>query len=212
MSGNPYGLSAPWLYMLWVQHQSNRYRLHAGIRGGQEGFYRKDPEPVTIREASLGRNRLVAIEHVGQDGTTLVLQSDFHEVFTYVHGTKVSLDALPAMLAPLSITDSRDGIVIRARRGTGASVEYTLGANVVTDVGTVTLKPLETATVQIPQSGGKTVPGGQLWRDDLLAADGNVAQRTVLLANESTAAFVTAFDPTHDGLASLARSVKFSLS
>ncbi|MFI7604561.1 hypothetical protein ACIBTV_05495 [Micromonospora sp. NPDC049366] len=198
--------------MLWIQHQSNRYRLHAGIRGGQEGFYRKDPEPVAIREASLGDNRLVAIEHLGQDGTTLVLQCDYHEVSTFVHGTRVSLDALPAMLAPLSITDSRDGIVIRARRGSGASVEYTLGANVIPEVGTVTLKPLETATVQIPHSGGKTVPGGQLWRDDLLTADGTIAQRTVLLANESTAAFVTAFDPADDGLASLAGSVNFRLS
>jgi hypothetical protein len=198
--------------MLWVQHQSNRYRLHAGIRGGQEGFYRKDSEPIKIREASLGQNRLVSIEHVGQDGTTLVWQSDFHEVSTFVHGTDVSLDALPPMLAPLSITDSEAGIVIRARRGVGASVEYTLGANFVKDIGTVTVKPLEAATVQVPQGGGKTVPGGQLWRDDLLAADGSVAQRTVLLANESTAAFITAFDPAQDGLASLVKSVKFSLS
>lgn len=207
-------LSGPWLFMMWVQSQKNRYRLHAGIRGGQESFFRgpASGEPVELREASAGRNRLVSIEHVGQDGTTLVWQSDFHELSTYVHGTDVSLQTLPAMLAPLSITDSREGIVVRAAKGTGARVEYTLGANFFTDLGAVTVKPLEEAATQVPQSGGRAIRGGRLWRDDELAADGSIAHRTILLANETTATFLTPFDPHDADLVPLVESVSFGLS
>jgi hypothetical protein len=214
IAGNPHGLVGPWLFMMWVTRNGTRFRLHAGARGGQEAVLLNSGRygQVKVREAGQGRTRLVSLEDVTQGGTTLVWQGDFHEVSTFVHGTDVPLESFPALLAPLEISDARDGIVVRARPGTGTAVEYVLGGNFIPDLASLTVKPLAAATQEVPHAGGKAVRGGRLWRSDDHAADGSLSRRTLILANRSTASFLVPFDPAAAALAPLAESLTVTLS
>jgi len=214
VTGNPRGLVGPWLFMMWVTSASNRFRLHCGARGGQEAVLAHSPDAAktTVREASRGRTRLLSIEDTAHGGTTLVWQGDFHELSTFVHGTEVPLETLPSMVAGLDIQDSREGMTVRPLRGSGVEVDYVLAGNFIPEVASVTVKPLASATEQIPLSGGKAVRGGRLWRDDDLAADGTLLRRRAVLANTSTAAFFVPFEPTGKDLAPVVESIEFTLS
>jgi hypothetical protein len=200
--------------MMWVTSNTNRFRLHSGVRGGQEAILVHSPDAaaVKVREASTGRARLLSIEDPAHGGTTLVWQGDFHEVSTFVHGTDVPLQTLPSLVAGLNMQDSRDGMVIRPRPGSGVQVDYVMGGNFIPEIASVTVKPLESATEQVPGSGGKVVHGGRLWRDDDYAPDGSLLRRRAVLANASTAAFLGALEATGRELAPLMDTISFTLS
>ncbi|MFI5915752.1 hypothetical protein [Dactylosporangium sp. NPDC051541] len=193
---------------------TNRFRLHSGVRGGQESVLVHNPDAAAakVREASQGRTRLLSIEDAKHGGTTLVWQGDFHEVSTFVHGIDVPLQTLPSMVAGLDLQDSRDGMVVRARPGSGVRVDYVMGGNFIPAIASVTVKPLESATEQVPRSGGKAVKGGRTWRDDEIADDGTVLRRRVVLANGSTASFLDALEPTGRDLVPLLETISFTLS
>ena len=213
ITGNPHGFMGRWLFLLSVYIKDNVFRLHCGARGGQESILLNSPiaRQSTVREANQGRTRLVSIENEEHGGTTLVWQSDFHEVSTFVHGRDVPLQTLPSMLGSLELRDSRDGMTVLPRLGSGVRVAYELGANSIPDVATVTVKPLEEATEQVPRAGGKAVRGGLLWRDDLYGG-GTERRRMLILANSSTATFLMPFDPSDGEFPALIESIEFTLS
>ena len=214
VKGNPRGLAGPWLFMLWVTTPDTRFRVHTGTRGGQESVLINSDGAgrMRVREAKQGRTRLLSIEDAEQGGTTLVWQGNFHELSTFVHGTGVPLETLPKMVGGLRIEDTPGGMLVSAQRGSGVSVRYELGGNFINGLASVTVKPLSSATEQVPLYGGQAVRGGRLWRDDELADDGTLRKRTAVLANDSAATFLVPFDPYDREFAELARTVEFVLS
>ncbi len=208
VSGNDAGFVGPWAFMLWVRHPSGSFRVHTGARGSAEIMVANSgrTELTKIREASVRGSRLVSLEDSVQGGTTLVWQGDFHELSTYVHGTTVSFEAFASRLALLDLTDGRDGLIVKAGRGTGSALEYVLGANFVPDICSISVRAAEGR--YRPATVGKAVKGGRMWRDDETDEHGRITRSVVSIANESAVTSLTPFDPADARLRPLVESIQ----
>ncbi len=207
ISGNDAGFVGSWAFMLWVKRPSGSFRVHTGARGSAEIMVANSgrTEQTKIREASLRGSRLVSLEDSGHAGTTLVWQGDFHEISTYVHGTAVSFEAFASQLAQLDLADSRDGIVVRASRGTGTTLEYVLGANFVPQICSISVRSADWRNG--PATAGKAVRGGRMWRDEEVDAQGKVTRTAITIANETTLTSLLPFDPGDARLRPLVESI-----
>jgi hypothetical protein len=211
ITGNDLGVLGGWSHILWVHGRSGSFRMHSHPRGSAEIMAEQDHQsrPVTVREASWERHRLLAQEHQSVGGTTLVWQGDFNELSTYVHGIDVPLEVLVDRLKLLDLTDTQDGLVVRAALGTGTTVSYGLAANFIADLCGITVRPVESVP-DLP-AGGHPVQGGRVWRDEAYDR-GRLSRRLILIANESALTTLSPFNPEDDRLRPLVESIDVRLN
>lgn len=210
VSGNKHGLLGPWIYMMWV-HQSGSFAIQAVSLGSAEAIavHEGRREHTTVREASLRGSRLVSLEDTERGGTTFVWQGDFHEVSTYVPGVRIPMESFIAKLSLLDLTDTREGVLVRAAPGLGASVVYRTATNFIPDIGTIGVRSVDPAGR--PTTSGRPVRGGRLWRDDLKDPDDTVTRSVLTIINESSVTTLAPFRPDDPRLRPLVESLNVSL-
>jgi hypothetical protein len=200
-----------WAFVIWVNSWRGGFRVHTGSRGAEESAHRAEKATVLTREATQNGNRLVTLEVPERGGTTLVWQGKHHEVSLYLHRTGVPVEFLVHAVQQLDLTDSRDGIVVRAAKGSGVQLNYTLGVSMIADLCGIDVRGVETAP-DLPPAAGKPVRGGRLWRSDLRDDDGRLTHRRLMIYNDSTLTTLTPFDPEDARLPALAESIDVRLS
>lgn len=199
-----------WAFVIWVNSWRGSFRIHTGSRGAEESAHAAEKVTVLAREATQNGNRLVSLEAPERGGTTLVWQGQHHEVSLYLHRTGVPMEFLAHAVRQLDLADSPDGLVVRAAKGTGVQLNYTLGANVIGDLCGVDVRGVDAAS-DLPAAAGKPVRGGRMWRADLRDDEGRLTRRRVLIANDSTLTTLTPFDPDDARLPALAESIDVRL-
>lgn len=213
VSGNRHGLNGAWGFMLLVQAAKGSFRLQTNPRGSVEmiSVHTGRRPHLTIREASYGDYTIASYEDREQGGTEFAWLGDFHEVSTYFHGIDASLELFVEQLRLLDIADSREGVLVRARPGLGTRITYAVGANFITDVCGLTVKPIENVVSNLPKAAGRQVRGGELWREDEYDAAGALAQRTLYLANSTTFSMLAPFKPDDPALVPLVEELNVQL-
>lgn len=170
-----------WAFRAWFTHAGNTTMLATAPVGTVSGSPLADA--TVVAEASHPHGRLLALSdrsNIEHPMTTLVLESSYHEIYTAVPGFDVPLDALVALLAPLDISDTPEGIVMRPTTPTMTAVEAHVGATYVPEVAAIDVYLTRTSRMSLPANRGMKVFGGEIWRDG----------DSLTLANASTLAQV----------------------
>jgi hypothetical protein len=199
-----------WAFVIWVNSWRGSFRIHTGDRGAEERAHEAEKATVVTREAAQQGNRLVSLEVPERGGTTLIWQGQFHEISLYLHRTRVPMEFLIHAVQQLDLTDSRDGIVVRAAKGSGVHLNYTLGVNVLADLCGVDVRATAAAP-ELPAAAGKPVRGGRMWRSDRHGDDGRLTRRRLMIANDSTLTTLTPFAPDDARMPALAESIDVRL-
>lgn len=200
-----------WAFMFETNSASGPVRMHTGAVGSLEATetHLGTLETYRRREVHQGPVLIVALEAKDPALTTFLWQGPHHELSATVGGTDVPFEAFLDLLEPFSVLDGEDGIRLRPKAGSGNAVRLLLGANSITGVCAVTVKPVAAVRRNLPRHAGKAVPGGVLWQETEQMPAGPM--RRAIIANNTAAVVLETDQPDDDAFVEVVNSITVDL-
>ena len=114
------------------------------------------------------------------------------------------------ILAHFHIVDREDGVVLRPKTGSGASLRMQLAANTLVGVCAMTVKPVEAVRQNLPRHAGKVVSGGIMWQAMEQMPGGRVRQ--AIIANDTAAVLLDTDQPDSTDFVDVVSAMRIDLT
>jgi len=204
-------LLGPWSCMIETTGPQGLVRMHTGNAGSLEATeaFLGDLGKYRIREVQRGHARLVALETSEPALTTFLWQGRHHEISTTVGGTQVPFEVFLGLLDHFEISDTPEGVVLRARPGSGASARFVLAANGIAGVCAVTVRPVDVVRRSLPRHAGRRVPGGVMWQANEQLGGRDI--RRAIVANDTAATVMETDRPDDEAFVDVVTSLSIAL-
>jgi hypothetical protein len=209
VTGNPHGFLGPWGFLGWLHGPHGSVRLHTGLAGSLERSLEQAGAlpAMRVRSASLGAARVRSYEDTEAAETHFAWAGAWHEVKTFVKGSGLALDGFVGLLGTVRISDSRQGVWLSPKPGSATRLTGVVGANSVPLVCGLSVRATADAAGMVPRWAGRTVAGGELWRDAV--AEGGL--EVGVLANPSAVTVLQAGAAQAAAMAALAETLSVTL-
>ncbi|MFE3453037.1 hypothetical protein ACFXJ8_29355 [Nonomuraea sp. NPDC059194] len=197
VEGEPQPFVAGWAYAVWAYGPDGGYRLNVSPAGSAESVAKKmgDWPRYVVREATWNGGRILSLEEQEQAFTNMLWIGPHHEVATVVNGIGVPLETFMDRLSLFDVRDAADGLTLLPRAGSGQQLGNMLAVNAIDQLCSVQVVPVAQTATYLPNTAGKSVRGGRMWRIDETDQRGRVSSRSALVVNETTATTITAAQP-----------------